>query len=580
LRKNKIKEFIIYFFRFIEIEKSKKSKMGKLIKITCLNNNITKEYKLGKTLKEIAEDMQVNLRYPILGARVNNQLAELNYEIFKPKMVEFIDITNIDGFRMYQRSLSFVLMKAVKDLYPTYYLRIEHSISGGFYCELIGENFKLEQQNVLDIAERMREIVAQDIIFTREEYPTKEAIAMFEENGMFEKVKLFKSRPLLYTSIYKLENQIDYFYGYLVPSSSYVELFDLIPYYDGMLLRFPTLEKPDELGDILEQEKLFEIFREYKQWGKVLGVTTIGNVNEEVSKKNEGELIKIAEALHEKKLAGIADIIKNNKDTKIILVAGPSSSGKTTFAKRLSVQLKVSGLKPVQISLDNYFVDREFTPIDESGDFDFEAFEAIDVQTFTSNLIDLIAGKEVDLPHFSFEKGARFYPGDKLKITDENIIVIEGIHALNPNLSSHIDSKYKFKIYVSALTQIGIDMHNLIPTTDNRLLRRIIRDHQYRNYSALNTLKRWASVRRGENRNIFPFQEEADIMFNSALFFELGVLKRYAEPLLLQIDETEKEYSEAKRLLKFLSYFHPIPDKEIPPTSILREFLSGSSFHY
>lgn len=554
--------------------------MGKSIKITCLNNNLTKEYELGKTLKEIADDLKINLKYRILGARVNNQLAELDYEIFKPKMVEFIDFTNIDGFRMYQRSLSFVLMKAVSDLFPNKNLKIEHSISGGFYCELEGENFVLSAENVVDIAEKMREIIKADLKFIRNEIPTSKAIELFEKNNLPEKARLFKSRERLYSSVYELGDKIDYFYGYLVPSTGYLEFFDLLPYYDGMLLRFPTREKFEDLDNIVYQEKLFDIFQEYKNWGEVLGVKTVGHINEAVKKGNAGELIKISEALHEKKVAGIADIINNRKETKVILVAGPSSSGKTTFSKRLSVQLIVSGLKPIQISLDNYFVNREDTPKDETGEYDFEAFEALDTKTFNQNLLDLIAGKEIDMPLFSFETGKRYYNNNKMKISDEHIIIIEGIHALNPRLSALIDNKYKFKIYVSALTQIGIDWHNRIPTTDNRLLRRIIRDNRYRGYSALDTLRRWASVRRGEERNIFPFQEEADIMFNSALLFELGVIKRYAEPLLKQIDETQHEYSEAKRLLKFLSYFDAIPDEEIPPTSILREFLTGSSFKY
>ncbi len=554
--------------------------MAKLIKITCLNNNLTKEYETGISLQKIAEDMKIKLKAPILGARVNNLLTEFDYELFKPKIVEFIDITNIDGFRMYQRSLSFVLMKAVSDLFPDRLLKIEHSIAGGYYCEVEHHKHILTKDEVDKIKNRMREIIDANLPFQREEILTSEAINIFENNKMQEKAQLFKARPLLYTSVYKLDNLIDYFYGYLVPSTGYLDIFELVPYYEGMLLKFPLITNPKQVGEIYYQAKLFDIFREHKEWGEVLGVSSIGDVNEQITKGNVGELIKISEALHEKKVAEIADNIKKQGTKKVILIAGPSSSGKTTFAKRLCVQLIVNGLKPVQISLDNYFVDRELTPLDENGEYDFESFYALDIETFNRDILDLINGKEIAVSQFSFETGKRFYTGAKMQITDQHIILIEGIHALNPKLSELIDSNLKYKIYISALTQIGIDLHNRIPSTDNRLLRRIVRDYQYRGYTAIETIRRWPSVRRGEEKNIFPYQEEADVMFNSALLFELGVLKSRAEPILNEIDETNREYSEARRLLKFLSYFHSVPDKEIPPTSILREFLSGSSFKY
>ncbi len=552
-------------------------------KVYVINNNLSKEYPLGTSLREIAEDMKIKLNYPILGARVNNKLAELSYRIYKPKFVEFIDITNIDGYRMYQRSLSFVLMKAVRDILPQARLKIEHSISQGFYCEVEKpDDQRLTPEEVLTIAERMRQIINADIPFEREEIPTQQALEIFEENHLYEKVKLFKTRPILFTSVYKLDDQIDYFYGYLVPSTGYLKVFDLIPYYDGMLLRFPTQDNPEELGPIVEQPKLFEIFREYKQWVEILGVSTVGSINEQVQDGKAGDLIKISEALHEKKVAQIADMIKHRGDVRLVLIAGPSSSGKTTFSKRLSVQLRVIGYQPVTISLDNFFVDREKTPRDENGDYDFESLYALDLELFNQVMNQLIAGQEVELPKFNFQEGKRYYDGTKVKLSDRGIIVIEGIHGLNPELSKHIDDKYKFKIYVSALTQIGIDYHNRIPTTDNRLLRRMIRDYQFRGYSLVDTLKRWPSVRRGEERNIFPFQEEADVMFNSALIYEFNVLKKHLEPLLREVPETVYEYSEAVRLLKFLSYFVPIrrEEREIPPTSILREFISGSAFKY
>jgi uridine kinase len=474
-------------------------------------------------------------------------------------------------------------MKAVKDLYPTSSLRIQHSISKGFYCEIDNLPVDFNLQVVSDIETRMRQIIELNMPFVNKELPVPEVLDLFRENRFFEKEKLFQHCPTLYTSVYFLDNQVDYFYGYLVPSTGYLKVFDLVKYYDGMLLRLPQRQKPELLQPISEERKLFDIFQEYKSWCKIIKVENIGAMNEIVVNGQEGELIKIAEALHEKKVAQIADMIKGAPEPKrMILIAGPSSSGKTTFAKRLAVQLMVGGLKPIQISLDNYFVNRVDTPKDENGEYDFESINALDIDLFTQNFIDLIDGKEVDLPTFSFEKGERIYNGKKLKITDEHVIIVEGIHALNPKLSQKIDKKYKFKIYISALTQLGIDSHNRIPTTDNRLLRRMIRDAQYRGYSAIDTIKRWESVRRGEDKYIFPFQEEANIIFNSALIYELGVLKPYAEKLLKQIPEKALEFSEAQRLLKFLSYFKSIVKKanEIPPTSILREFLTGSAFSY
>ena len=550
------------------------------IKITCLNINITKEYEPGKTLQEIADDLKIKLKHRILGARVNNTLTELNYRIFNPRIVEFIDITNHDGYRMYQRSLSFVLIKAVKDTIKDVHVKIEHSISKGLYCEIEKDDYKLSPDDVLKIAERMREIINADLKFIREQTPTSEAIKIFQKNNLYAKAQLFQTRPTLYTSVYKLDKQEDYFYGYLVPSTGYLQIFDLIPYYDGMLLRFPEPETYTELGSVLEQEQLHDIFIEYKHWVDILGVSTIGSINRRIQEGESGELIKFSEALHGKKVAQIAEMIKEQPGIKVILISGPSAAGKTTFSKRLSLHLKIIGVKPIQLSLDNYFINREDTPKDENGEYNFESLEALDVKLFNENLNDLINGKEIELPFFSFDSGERYYNDTKIQITDENVIIIEGIHGLNPKLTEKIKDKYKFKIYISALTQIGIDTHNRIPTTDNRLLRRIIRDYQYRNYSALDTLKRWDSVRRGEEKYIFPYQEHADIMFNSALLYEVCILKKYVEPLLKEIPETEYKYSEAKRLLKFLSYFTPIQEDEIPPTSILREFLSGSSFNY
>lgn len=556
--------------------------MSNFAKITCLNNNLSKEYKLGTTLAEIAEDMVIKTNQTIIGARVNNRISELTYRIYNPKFVEFFDITDVDGYRMYQRSLSFVLMKATRDVCSDALLKIEHSISKGFYCEL-DKKSKLTPDEVLKISERMRQIIDSDLPFTREQIPTEEAIKRFEKNKLPEKARLFENRNTLFTSIYCLDNQIDYFYGYLVPSTGYLKIFDLIPYYDGMLLRFPTREKPDELGEVIEQQKLFDIIQENKDWTEILGVTTIGSINEAIQNGQSSKLIKVSEALQEKKVSHIADDIFNHQDVKLVLISGPSSSGKTTFSKRLSIQLKVLGINSLPVALDNFFVNREDTPKDDSGDYDYESLYALNLDLFNKTINSLIDGKPTKIPHFDFIAGKSYYKDDESAIVlpKNNVLIVEGIHGLNPKLTESIENKFKYKVYVSALTTLGIDSHNRIPTTDNRLLRRIIRDYQYRGYSPEDTLGRWQSVGRGEQKNIFPYQEEADVMFNSALLYEFSILKKYAEPLLKKVPEKAYEYSEAQRLIKFLSYFVEIENgNEIPPTSILREFLSGSSFNY
>ena len=553
----------------------------KKIEIFCENNKQRKFFPKGTNLHQIYAAFGELLPHPTLGAMVNNELKELSFDVYKPKTIRFIDITDIDGMRMYVRSLSFVLLKAAKELFPAAVLTIEHSVSNGYYCEIENLKTELNDEIVKKITAQMQQIVRADIPFVRKEVRTEDAIEIFKQNNFTEKAKLFESRQTLYTSVYYLDKQADYFYGHLLPSTGYLKVFGLVKYYDGMLLMRPNRTQPHKLEKLIMQEKMFDIFREYKSWGEILKIGTIGNINQKVEQNQAGELIKIAEALHEKKIAQIADLISKERQKKrIVLISGPSSSGKTSFSKRLSIQLKINGLKPVGLSLDNYFVNREDTPLDAQGDYDFEALEAIDIQLFNKHLIQLLNGEEIELPKFSFAEGRKKYDGTTLKIDSQNIILIEGIHALNPKLTSQIDKTLKYKIYVSALTQMGIDGHNRIPTTNNRLIRRMIRDNKYRNNSALSTLRRWGSVRRGEQKNIFPFQEEADVMFNSALVFELGVLKRYAEPLLKEVQKNQPEYAEALRLLKFLSYFLPIPDTEIPPTSILREFLGGSSFSY
>lgn len=552
-----------------------------MIEIICQNTQIKKEYPLGTTLKFIADDLGIKLNYPVLGAFVNNKLKELSYNIYKPKTVEFIDVTHPDGMRMYVRALSFVMQKAVNEVIPGRRLKIEHSISNGFYCEAEGMNGSLTIDIVIAIGEKMREIIKSDFQFSRYELLSTEAIDLFEKNGLTEKAMLFKSRSQMYSSVYCLDSTIDYFFGYLVPSSGYLKVFDLVKYYDGMLLMVPKLENPDECSDIILQDKLFEIFKEYKQWGRILNVSYIGNINELVQKKKVSEFIKISEALQEKKLARIADSIAGREfHPRVILISGPSSSGKTTFAQRLAIQLKVLGLNPVTLSLDNYFVNRELTPRDEYGEYDFEALEALDIDLLNDNLLRLLNGENVHLPKFSFQTGQREFNGEYLQIDEKTIIIAEGIHALNPNLTPKINNRDKFKIYVSALTTVSLDNHNRIPTTDTRLVRRLIRDYKYRGYSAMDTINRWKSVRKGEEKYIFPYQENADVMFNTAVHYEIGVLKRYAEPILYQVPSNNPAYREAVRLLKFFSFVLPVPDEEIPPTSILREFLGGSSFKY
>jgi uridine kinase len=557
------------------------SNMRKEVEVICENTNERKKLKPGLNLLEVSKAFALKLDHLILGAMVNNELKELDYEVYSPKSIRFIDITHPAGMRMYQRSLFFVLQKALEDIIPGARVQVEHSVSKGFYCEIEGMYEPIDLPLVFGIGDRMREIIAKNIPIRRDKVLTRDVVDIFRKMGLHDKASLFETRATIYTSVYYINNTADYFYGCLVPSTGYLQKFDLVKYYQGMLLMVPKRKNPKELEDIVLQNKMFDIFQEYKEWVEILGVSTVSAINEQVKKGNSSELIKISEALHERKVIQIADQIYSRKDNvRIVLISGPSSSGKTTFAKRIAIQLKVTGLNPHTISLDNYFVDREFTPLDENGEYDFESIGALDIDTFNHNLVDLLDGKEVELPKFSFETGKRYYDGTTLQIEDNGIIIIEGIHALNPNLTPLIVPEKKFLIYISALTSLSIDGTNRIPTTDNRLIRRIIRDYKYRGYSALNTISRWESVRRGEDHNIFPYQEEADVMFNSALLYEFGILKTFAEPILREVPMNVPEYAEARRLMKFLNFFVRIPDQEIPPTSILREFLGGSTFSY
>lgn len=553
----------------------------KYVEVFCQNTKTTHSYELGTSLLDISRNLNIKMENTVCGAIVNHQVKELSFCIVKPKRIEFFDVSHPDGMRMYVRSLIFVLYAAVKQVLPHIQLRIRKGISSGYFCELNGLGREITESDVFSIQQEMKTLIDQDIPFVKKGMLTTEVVDILMEQGLEEKAQLFEQKGHLYSSLYFLNDLGNYFYGHLMPSTGYLTNFGLVRYFDGLLLQIPKPENFNELQEVLEQDKLFEIYQEHKDWAEILNVSTVGSLNGFTLKKQGGDIIKISEALHEKRIAEIANMIHDrNGQVKIVLIAGPSASGKTTFSKRLGVQLAVNGLKPHQISIDNYFVDREKTPRDELGNLDFEALEAIDIEFFNQQLLDLFEGKLVQLPKFDFYRGKRYMNGDRLKLEKGNILIVEGIHGMNPNLLPQVDDKNTFKIFISALTQISFDEHTHISTADNRLIRRIIRDSEYRGYRAAETIKRWSSVRRGEDKNIFPYQENADIMFNSATLYELGVLKKYAEPLLKLVMENEKEYMESTRLLKFLSYFQPIDDEEIPPTSLLREFLGGSSFAY
>lgn len=555
-----------------------------MLQIYCKNNNLTKDFNEGCSLLDIYDGFELQMPYGPISAKVNNSVESLNFKVYYNKDIEFLDITSASGMRTYMRSLCFVLAKAVEDLYPQGSISLMQAISKGYYCDLHLKDRNIGLDDVTRIKKRMQEIIAEDLPFTRTDCHTAKAIELFKERGMTDKVKLLETTGELYTSYYTLGNTVDYYYGSLVPSTGYIKLFDVVKYYDGLLLRVPNRKSPTQLEDVIKQEKMLDVFQEYHHWNDIMGISTVGDFNKACNKGHATDLINVSEALQEKKIAHIAEGIaqrnQNGEKVKLVLIAGPSSSGKTTFSKRLSIQLMTNGLKPYPISMDNYFVDRKHTPVDENGELDFESLYSLDLPFFESQLKALLAGEEIELPRFNFTTGTREPSGEKLQIDDNMILVLEGIHALNPKLIPNIPDGNKYKIYVSALTTILLDNHNYIPTTDNRLLRRIIRDYKYRGYSAQDTISRWESVRAGEDKWIFPYQEQADAMFNSALLFELAVLKDYAEPILRKVPNSCAAHSEARRLLHFLNYFVSVPDNQLPPTSLLREFLGGSSFRY
>ena len=554
-----------------------------MLQIYCKNNNSTREFPEGSSLLDIYNGFNLAMPYGPVSAKVNNKVESLDFRVYYNKDIEFLDITSSSGMRTYVRSLFFILVKAVEELYPQGSISLEHPISKGYFCKLhIDRTIGLD--DVQRIKQKMQEIIAADIPYTRTESHTEEVVRLFEKRGMIDKARLLDTYGQLYSYYYQLGDTVDCYYSSLVPSTGYIRLFDIVKYYDGLLLRIPSRENPTKLEEVVKQEKMLEVFQEYHRWNQILGISTVGDLNVACNHGHATDLINVSEALQEKKIAQIADeITHRNQDgqrVKLVLISGPSSSGKTTFSKRLSIQLMTNGLKPYPISLDDYFVNRNDTPLDENGKHDFESLYAVDLPFFEEQLTTLLNGGEVELPRYNFTTGKREMSGKKLRIDEHMILIIEGIHALNPALTSHIPNENKYKVYVSALTTILLDNHNYIPTTDNRLLRRIIRDYKYRNYSAEETIARWPSVRAGEEKWIFPYQENADAMFNSALLFELAVLKDYVEPVLRKVPNRCPEYSEAHRLLRFLNYFVSVQDKELPPTSLLREFLGGSSFQY
>lgn len=554
-----------------------------MLQIYCKNNNSTRKFPEGSSLLDIYNGFNLAMPYGPVSAKVNNKVESLDFRVYYNKDIEFLDITSSSGMRTYVRSLFFILVKAVEELYPQGSISLEHPISKGYFCKLhIDRTIGLD--DVQRIKQKMQEIIAADIPYTRTESHTEEVVRLFEKRGMMDKARLLDTYGQLYSYYYQLGDTVDCYYSSLVPSTGYIRLFDIVKYYDGLLLRIPSRENPTKLEEVVKQEKMLEVFQEYHRWNQILGISTVGDLNVACNHGHATDLINVSEALQEKKIAQIADEIthrnQDGKRVKLVLISGPSSSGKTTFSKRLSIQLMTNGLKPYPISLDDYFVNRNDTPLDENGKHDFESLYAVDLPFFEEQLTTLLNGGEVELPRYNFTTGKREMSGKKLRIDEHMILIIEGIHALNPALTPHIPNENKYKVYVSALTTILLDNHNYIPTTDNRLLRRIIRDYKYRNYSAEETIARWQSVRAGEEKWIFPYQENADAMFNSALLFELAVLKDYVEPVLRKVPNRCPEYSEAHRLLRFLNYFVSVQDKELPPTSLLREFLGGSSFQY
>lgn len=559
--------------------------MTNIIRIYCKNDNQYYDIERGTPLIEIYDRIQVKLAYPTIVALVDYKIQNLNFLVYKPKDIEFLDATSDFGLKCYIRTLCMILSWSINRLYPNCDIRIEQPLANGFFCSMHHpknrEGVDLTPEMIADIKQEMHTIVKNDYPISTQEKQTKELMELFKSRTDSDNT-LFETLGNPYCRYYQIEDYIDYYTDALMPSTGYAQVFDLEPFRNGFLLRIPKQTNPNELEDDSKQIKGYDIYREYVGWNKLMQIRNVGDFNVACKSKNKAfEMIKLSEALHEKKVIQIADHIANKPiRPKFVLISGPSSSGKTTFSKRLDIQLLVNGIRPVIISMDNYFVNREDTPRDENGDWDFEHINALDLPLFRKQLADLVEGKEIDLPYFNFETGKREFRGEKLRLNDNQIVVLEGLHALNPQLLPNIPAELMYKVYVNCITTVNLDNHNWIPTDEVRLIRRIIRDYYYRGYSARETIARNDSVRRGEKKWIYPFQDLADDMFNSALLFELAALKKHAEPILEEVPKYCDEYTEAHRLLKFLSYFVSIPEKEIPLTSFLREFVGGSAFHY
>ncbi|MBO4718640.1 MAG: nucleoside kinase [Prevotella sp.] len=565
-----------------------------MLHIRCKNNNVTKSFAEGTSLLEVYQEFadDIKLPYPVVSARVNNTSQGLKFRLFQNRDVEFLDAREGSGHRVYVRSLSFLLYKATQDVFPGSKLFIEHSLSRGYYCNLkkkgmvsANSHEALTDDDVAQIKARMQEIVDLDMPFRRTEATNEEAIRVFSERGFSDKVKLLETSGQIYSDYYTLGDTVDYYYGPLVPSAGYLQVWDLERYEDGLLLRVPDWHNPLKVAEKIEQPKTFEMFAEKTRWDIIMRLSNAGDVNKAIMRGHASELIQVSEALQEKKIVQIAEEIDRRfhqeKDpVRIVLITGPSSSGKTTFCKRLSIQLLACGLRPISFSTDDYFVNRVDTPKLPNGDYDFDNIETVEYSLLEDHLLRLMQGEKVEIPEYNFVTGKREYNGKKLKLGSDTVLIIEGIHALNPLLTKKIPDTLKYKVFISALTSISLDDHNWIPTRDNRLLRRIIRDYNKGAFTAQQTISQWKNVLAAEDQWISPFQETADVMFNSALNIEFAVLRTHAEIILASVPKNCPEYSEAHRLLKFIHFFLPVSDKEIPPTSIMREFVGGSSFKY
>ena len=555
--------------------------MEDTIKIYCKNNSKYQEFPAGISLLEVYRMMNIQLSSQPTCVKVNNKTESLLYRCYKPKDIEFIGVSDPSGMRTYVRSLCCILAKSVHDLFPEGTLYIEHSLSKGYYCE-IETGRRITEEDVILVKKRMQEIVKADLPFEAHDEQTPVVVDLFRKNGRDDKALLLETVREVYSKYVSLDGYVDDFYGCLLPRTSWVYLFDIVKYYDGLLLRVPDAAAPNALQAFVKQTKMMSAFQEFRQFQKAIDMTQIGELNQGIQGGEISTVVKVAEILQEKKISQMADEISRrfNEGVRIVLIAGPSSSGKTTFCKRLQIQLLANTLRPIAISLDDYYVDRELTPLDEYGEYDYESLYAIDLKQFKEDLQQILAGEKVALPTYDFPTGKRVYKGNTVRLQPNSVLVMEGIHAMNPELTAGIPPEAIYKIYVSALTSIALDNHNWIPTTDNRLIRRIVRDYQFRGYSAKETISRWPSVRKGEDKWIFPFQENADDMFNSAMLYELAALRKIAEPMLKEVTQMDKEFSEAHRLLKFLRYFNYVDESELPNTSLLREFVGGSSFRY